>query len=177
MKYRLGDKHDKDNLYRVVAVKSFGNVKAGDIGGYIETTRNLSQYGNAWVYGHAQVYDNALVYGDACVFGNALVSGDACVFGNALVSGNAWVFGNARVSGNARVYGNAQVYGDAQVSGLEINYTPVGISGLKYPITILRGHIQAGCYLKTIKEWEMLTQFEDQEFMDEWKNKILALAR
>ncbi|MBS5716647.1 MAG: hypothetical protein KHW42_05825 [Veillonella sp.] len=35
--------------------------------------------------------------------------GNAWVFGNAEVFGNAWVFGNAEVSGNARVFGNAEV--------------------------------------------------------------------
>lgn len=46
-------------LYRIKALKSFGNVKAGDIGGYIENESNLSQTGNAWVYDEAKVYDEA----------------------------------------------------------------------------------------------------------------------
>ena len=50
---------------------------------------------------------------------------------------------------------------------------------LKYPLLIFReeGYIQAGCYLKTIKEWEKTTVIEDQEFLDEWKDKILAFAK
>ena len=55
-------------LFRIRALNSFGNVKAGDIGGYIEKEDNLSIYGKAWVYG------NARVYGDARVYGNARVS-------------------------------------------------------------------------------------------------------
>lgn len=70
-------------LYRICALRDFGNVHAGDVGGYIECEHNLSQDDNAWVYG------------------------------NALVYGNAWVFDNARVCGNARVCDNARVYGDA----------------------------------------------------------------
>ena len=58
-------------LYRIRALRDFGNVRAGDVGGYIECERNLSQDGNAWVYGNAQVYDNAWVYGDARVCDNA----------------------------------------------------------------------------------------------------------
>ena len=89
-------------------------------------------------------------------------------------SDNAWVFGDARVYGDAQVFGNAWVYGD-----LKIDYTPLNIVGLRYSITVFKksGHIQAGCYLKTIKEWEDITVFEDQEFLDEWKDKILAFAR
>ena len=70
-------------LFRIKALISFGNVRAGDMGGYIEKEENLSQYGNAWVYGNAKVYGNALVSGDALVSGNAEVSGDALVSGNA----------------------------------------------------------------------------------------------
>ena len=88
-------------LFRIKALSSFGNVTAGDLGGYVEKEENLSQEGDAWVYDNALVCDNALVYGDAWVYGNALVYGDARVYGNAEVSGNA------RVSGNALVYDNA----------------------------------------------------------------------
>ena len=81
-------------LFRIKALIEFGNVKAGDLGGYIEKEENLSHMGNAWVSGNAQVS------GDARVFGNAQVFGDARVFGNAWVSGDAWVSGNAQVSGD-----------------------------------------------------------------------------
>ena len=98
-------------LFRVKALTSFGNVQAGELGGYIEKEDNLSQDGNAKVRG------NARVDGNAWVRGNALVSDNAQVYSNALVSGNAWVDGNARIDGNARVSGNARVDGDAEVSG------------------------------------------------------------
>ncbi len=52
-------------LYRIVALADFGNVTTGDQGGYIESEKNLSPYGNAWVYDYARVYDNAEVYGNA----------------------------------------------------------------------------------------------------------------
>ena len=70
-------------LFRIKALVAFGDVETGELGGFIEKEDNLSHYGNAWVYGDAQVY------------GNAWVSGDAQVSGNARVSGNAWVSGNA----------------------------------------------------------------------------------
>ena len=94
-------------LFRIRALIEFGGVKAGDKGGFVEKEENLSQEGNAWVYGNARVSGNARVTGDAEVSGNAWVSGDA------EVSGDARVYGNARVSGDARVYGNARVTGNA----------------------------------------------------------------
>lgn len=50
-------------LYRIQALKDFNVVKSGDIGGYIESESNLSQYGNAWVSGNAWVFGNAWVHG------------------------------------------------------------------------------------------------------------------
>ena len=67
-------------LYRIRAVRDFGSVKAGDLGGYIEKEENLSHCGEAWVS------DNAMVCGYAEVCGNAKVSGKACVCGDAEVS-------------------------------------------------------------------------------------------
>ena len=81
----------------IVAIAAF-DVAAGEVGGYVESEKNLHQYGNAWVSG------------DAWVSGNALVSGDARVYVNARVYGDARVSGNARVSGDAQVYGNGMIF-------------------------------------------------------------------
>lgn len=48
-------------LYRIKALSSFGYVSAGDLGGFLESEKNLSQNGNAWVSGNARVYGNAEV--------------------------------------------------------------------------------------------------------------------
>lgn len=58
-------------LHRIKACKDFGNVKSGELGGYIESENNLSQVGDCWVCDSAQVYDNARVYGNARVYDNA----------------------------------------------------------------------------------------------------------
>ena len=102
-------------LHQIIALKDFGDVKRGDIGGWIESEDNLTQAGNAWVSGDAWVYGNALIYGDARVFGDATVCENALVYGNARVYGNAWVCENARVYDNARVFGDALVCENALV--------------------------------------------------------------
>ena len=122
-------------LHRIKALNSFGNIKEGELGGWIESEKNLSQYGNAWVEGNATISGdatvcgnakvrgdatvgwNATVYGDAIVSGNAKVRGNATISGNAKVDGNAWVGGNATVCGDAKVRGNATISEDAIVSG------------------------------------------------------------
>ena len=47
-------------LFRIKSLISFGDVKEGDLGGYIEKEGNLNQSGNAWVSGDA---DYATVHG------------------------------------------------------------------------------------------------------------------
>ena len=43
-------------LFRIRALVAFGNVEAGELGGYVEKEENLSDDGNAWVSGDAWVY-------------------------------------------------------------------------------------------------------------------------
>ena len=117
-KYKLGEKHETLDLFRVVALRDISNdVKKGAVGGWVESEDNLSQLGECWVYDNALVFGNARVSGDARVFGNARVSDDAWVCGSAHVCGNAHVWDNAWVRGNARVFGNARVWDNARVSG------------------------------------------------------------
>ena len=75
-------------LFRIRALVEFGDVEAGELGGYVEKESNLGHDDNAWVYGDARVYDNALVYDNARVYGDAQVSGDARVYDNARVYGD-----------------------------------------------------------------------------------------
>lgn len=102
-------------LYQIRALKDFEDVMAGDLGGYIESERNLSQEGNCWVSDEARVYDNAKVSGNARVYNDAKVFGNAQIYDNAKVRGNASVYDNAQVFGEAQVFGKAQVGGKAQV--------------------------------------------------------------
>ena len=123
-KYELTSETIKFNgvtLHRIKALKDFSDVKAGDLGGWVEEEENLSQMGDSWiysnakVYGDAQVYGNAKVCGDAMVCGSAKVCGDTKVCDNAEVCGNVYIYGSAEVYGHAKVYDNAIVYGKAQV--------------------------------------------------------------
>ncbi len=94
-------------LHRIRAMRDFGNVLKGDLGGWIESESNLSQDGKCWVSGNAKVY------------GDAKVSGDAWVGGNAEVCGNAEVGGDAHIATNA----DYAVYKNTWSSGRWITYT------------------------------------------------------
>lgn len=72
-KYELTDETVRINsiiLHRIKALTDFGDVDAGDLGGWVESERNMSHDGNAWVYDNARVYGNAWVCGNAWVGSN-----------------------------------------------------------------------------------------------------------
>lgn len=114
-------------LFRIKALKDFGDVKAGDLGGFVEKESNLEQTSDAWVYDDAMVYGDGWVAGKATVRDNAVVCEEATVCEEAVVRGNAIVCGRAAVCGKAVVceeavvreeavvYEEAVVCGDARV--------------------------------------------------------------
>ena len=117
-KYKLTEEsinYCNKTLYRIEALKDFGDVKKGDKGGYVEKEDNLSQAEDCWISDNAKVFDSAVVYGNAKIFHNAKVCDDAKVYGNAKVSGNALVYNNTVIYGKAEVCGNAVVYDKVRV--------------------------------------------------------------
>ena len=100
MKYKLTEETKEiygRTLHRIVCVTAFASVSVGDVGGWVESEKNLSQNGDAWVCGDAEVYGNAKVYDNANVCGKARVYDDAWIYGNANVCGDAWVCDDAKV--------------------------------------------------------------------------------
>ena len=110
-------------LHRIRAVRDFGDVHAGDLGGWIEKEDNLSQCGSAWVYDEAMVFDDAKVRSDAkvrgaaVVFDRAIIDNCADVGGDAVIGNDARIYGDAKIAGNARVTDHAYVWGQAQIDG------------------------------------------------------------
>ena len=94
-KYELTDETmewEGHTLHRIKALRDFNYVKAGDLGGWVESEDNLSQYEKCWLRDNARVCDNAIVYGNAIVCSNAIVCGNARVCDNAIVCNNARIY-------------------------------------------------------------------------------------
>jgi NDP-sugar pyrophosphorylase family protein len=129
-------------LTRIRALKSFGKVKEGDLGGYLESESNLDDRGSCWVGGNACVYEYARILDDAQVLENAQVYNKADISGRAIISKNAKVFENASVSDEASVYGQALVFGYAKVFGKAriSGYAKVYEYALVYGESFLQGN-------------------------------------
>lgn len=119
------------------------NVKAGDLGGFIEKESNLSHDGECWIHGNARVFDRAWIYDNAYVYGDA------------------WIHGKARVCGNACI-----VQGKYHVSTMHITVLPYDITAI-YP-----NHVQIGCSLfeicdkktaiETMKRFNISEKYHEQ---------------
>ena len=128
-------------LMRIQAIRSFGSVKEGDLGGWIESEKTLSDEGNCWIGGEAKVFNKSTVSGNAVVtdeatvtdsdvMGNSHISGNAVIYsakvgGNTIVKDSAWVestclFDSTEISEHAQVYGI--VSGMAKISGNAVVY-------------------------------------------------------
>ena len=152
-------------LRRIRAVRDFGDVKAGTLGGWIGSEYNLSHEGLAWVADEAKVYEDACILGDAKVCGNAIVRGLARVRENAVIDENAVVFGVSHISGNAKIIGaailcdvvvdNNAIVGAVQIPGL----ARLGIGQNNSFVTFYRAEkpaqigVAAGCFNGTLDEF------------------------
>ena len=82
-------KIDGTTLYRIVAVENFGDVREGELGGYIQTVKNLSQEGNCWIYDNAKAMGNSRMYD------------------------NSRMYGNSEMHDGSELHGNSEMYGDS----------------------------------------------------------------
>lgn len=121
-----------------------GVGKKGDIGGWIEGIKNLTE--NGWVEDEAVVYENAVVRDcakvtcEAVIFGNAVISGEAIVYGKATVGNDAVVSESATIGENAVICGNAVIGGRTMVTGMVV----VGGGVNLFRDTTIDGHGEIG---------------------------------
>ena len=98
---------DGSKLKRIVALKEFGDVSIGTIGGWIENETNLSQTGDCWVYQDACVYQNAMLIENSKVLKNSEIKGNVIVGENSIVD-KSTIFGNVedipiKILGNTKI--------------------------------------------------------------------------
>lgn len=119
-KYKLTDdtrKYWGCTIYRIKALKDFGDVKKGDLGGWVESEDNLSQYGNCWVYDDAKVFDTSRVCDNAQMHNSSRLLKDSSMYGDAKIFDNVWVSDTSYILGTAKVYKNSHIYGRAVITG------------------------------------------------------------
>ena len=180
-------------LYQIKALKDFNDVKAGDLGGYVEVEENLSHDGDCWIYDEAKaLHDaraledatmrdtavashNANLYGNSKMLDNSKMLGEAALFNNATMTDSSIAFDFSELSGNALISGGAILGGNAS-STKKVLYITTEL----YDVTISDNHIDLGLSQYTKKDWfnftsEEILKLEGKEGLDWWKkwNPIL----
>ena len=100
-------------VYRIKALRDFADVKAGQLGGWVEKETNLSQAGNCFIYDDAVVCDDAVVVEAAVVKDQAVVKDNARVEEYAVARHHAMVRDFAVVRNYALVEDEALIAGNA----------------------------------------------------------------
>lgn len=104
-------------LHRIMALRSFNDVKTGDLGGFVESEDNLSHIGDCWIFDDAMAYDNGRVYQNARLYGDAKIYESAIINGYAVLYDHARAFGNSIVGERSYLSSAAKIYGDAYIGG------------------------------------------------------------
>lgn len=120
-KYELTDETREAfgrTLHRIVALRDFGNVKKGDLGGFVEKESNLSHANTCWIYDDGIVFGESKVCEGSEVRDNAVVCGTSTIWERTRIFENAYVcdsiIGRSKIPGNASV-NNAEVLCGAEV--------------------------------------------------------------
>ncbi len=126
-------------LHRIRALKQVFDggedrttVRKGDLGGFVQSEKNLSQEGCCWIYENAVCCEEAVVEKEAKLFGyavakdSALITGDSWMFEKTWAEGNCciqsgYIKDNAAISGDAvikkNIGGHPQIIGNSRIYG------------------------------------------------------------
>lgn len=144
-------------IYRIKALKDFGNVKKGNIGGYVESEYNLSQEGDCWIYDNAVACDNAVVRDNTIICGNAEIKNHAVVKNYALVCGNSIVSDHATACDHAVISSHAKIDNHAKIKDKSQWFVVENVGSRNDNITFYETdnviYANVGCFSGTLDEF------------------------
>ena len=96
-------------LYRIKALRNFGDVKKGDIGGFVESEYNLSHEGNCWIYNNAKAMDNSRIYDNSKMYNNSKMYGHSEMHDNSEMYEDSVMYNDSRIYDNSAMYNNSKM--------------------------------------------------------------------
>jgi hypothetical protein len=118
-KYRLTDERiefDGRILFRIEALRNFGIVQKGELGGFVESEKNLSHAGDCWLFQNTKACKKAWICENGRMFDESSATGSAKLFGSGVLSGQAKISSSDRIGGLARVSKQATVRGNVEIT-------------------------------------------------------------
>ena len=76
-------------LHRIKALRDFGDIKRGDLGGFVENENNLSHEGNCWLYNNAKAMDDSRLYDNSAMYDYSEISGNSEMHDNSTMHGDS----------------------------------------------------------------------------------------
>lgn len=115
-------------LFQIEATKDFNNIKAGDIGGWIESDKNLSHTGNCWIDKNTHVYGDVNISGDIYIE-NSTINGSQINLKTveSMYPTKLHHIINSNISGNDITISNSNIIA-SQIIGNHIDISNCGIS-------------------------------------------------
>lgn len=150
-------------VYRIKALIDFDNIKAGELGGYIEKEDNLKVYYSVldpgWYSYYAEnnnvraswIYDNACVYGDSVVYLGGRVKGNSVIC-NSHILDDSTVDGDCSIF-NSKVSYKSTIVGDSFISNSELENVTIEDFTSLYTVQMKKSTVE-GC--TSIQDSEIL---------------------
>ena len=80
-------------LHRIRALRDFGDIRKGDIGGFVENENNLSHKGNCWIYDDAKAMDNSIMYDNSRICDKSELHDDSEMYGDSELNNQVKLYG------------------------------------------------------------------------------------
>ena len=103
-------------LHRIKALIDFNDVRKGDIGGYVEKEKNLSQYGDCWIYNNAKAMDSSRLYDNSAMYDYSIM------FDNSIMRDNSEMHDDSELHGNSAMYNNSMMFDNSSMHDSSIMY-------------------------------------------------------
>lgn len=109
-------------VYRIQAIKDFGDVKKGDLGGFVSDEYCISPYGNCWVYDDSIVVDSSIADNVEVRKNSMVVS--SFLTDNVIIEGSK-IFNKSVVTDDTKIGGNitikhSVISGSSRISGEKV---------------------------------------------------------
>lgn len=160
-KYEIIADGDKEG-FSIRALRDISyRVKKGQMGGKVDSEKNLSQFGECWIdmgcssRGGALVTDNAVISGAIDVSGRAIISDNSYVDGCGRIGDSVIIGGKAKLSGDLHLHGNIFIADAVNLSGrITINGNPIIRGNIS-----LRGTVEIGDNVKMVGDYDLYGEF------------------
>ena len=115
-------------LYRIRALRDFGDIRKGDIGGFVENENNLSHKGNCWIYDDAKAMDDSIMYDNSRICDKSELHDDSEMYNytrmydyselhnNSIMNDNSEMHDISKMYGNSIMYDDSEMYGDSELN-------------------------------------------------------------